>query len=70
MPQTFTLTLDDNGDIQGVTLLNGPKGESIPAPKAFPGKVTAANGIGIVMTQENPTCCYWIQGGRAFKVCW
>jgi hypothetical protein len=25
--------------------------------------------IGIVMTEENPRCCYWIQGGRAFKVC-
>jgi hypothetical protein len=70
MAQTFTITLEDSGEIKQVTLLNGPEVKPIDAPKTFPGKVLAANGIGIVMTEENPHCCYWIQGGRAFKVCW
>jgi hypothetical protein len=69
MSRTFTVTLGDNGDIEQVE--SGTAKVEVIQPHPFPpGRTTAATGIGIVMTQENPTCCYWIQGGRAFKICW
>ena len=72
MPKTFTVTLADNGFLESVAAADGKgSAELIETPHPFsPGKTTAATGIGIVMTVENPTCCYWIQGGRAFRVCW
>lgn len=72
MSRSFTVTLGDNGFLESVVATDGKgKSEQIETPHPFaPGKTTAATGIGIVMTQENPTCCYWIQGGRAFRVCW
>ena len=72
MSRTFTVTLGDNGLIESVVATDGKgKVEQITGLHPFPpGKTTAASAIGIVMTEENPVCCYWIQGGRAFKVCW
>jgi hypothetical protein len=72
MSRTFTVTLGDDGTLDSVVATDG-KGtvQQIPTPHPFaPGKTIAATGIGVVMTEENPACCYWIQGGRAFKVCW
>ncbi len=72
MPHSFTVTLGDDGTLMNVVSTDG-KGvsEKIESPPPLPpGKTTGANGIGIIMTVENPICCYWVQGGRAFKVCW
>jgi hypothetical protein len=72
MPHQFTVTLGDDGTLMNVVSTNGEGvSQELKAPAPFPpGKTTAATGLGVVMTVENPTCCYWIQGGRAFKVCW
>lgn len=69
--RTFTVTLGPSGLLESVNLADGKATvERIPVPNPFPpGKLTAASAIAIVMTQENPTCYYWVQGGQAFRVC-
>jgi hypothetical protein len=69
---TFIITLGRDGVLQSVKRADG-RGtvEKIPAPSPFPpGTLVGANGIGIVMTQQNPFCCFFVQGGQAFSICW
>ena len=69
---SFVLTFEPNGVLQSVRRADGTGSvEQIPAPSPFPpGKLTGVNSIGIVMTQVNPLCCFFVQGGQAFRVCW
>jgi hypothetical protein len=69
---TFVITMHPNGVLESVRRLDGSGSVAkIDVPSPFPaGSLTGANGIGIVMTQTNPFCCFFVQGGQAFRVCW